>query len=72
MDRQADPIDQYEDLIDPLTGKTIKSGFGTDFFRGQFNERRKPRPNAVNLTFLSAENGFERSNVYDLMFPFCA
>ena len=35
MDRQADPIDQYEDLIDPLTGKTIKSGFGTDFFRGQ-------------------------------------
>ena len=47
-----DPIDQYEDLMDPLTGKVIKSAFGTDFYRNAFNGVKKPRPNAINLTIL--------------------
>ena len=58
-------VDQYEDLLDPLTGKVIKSGFGSGFFRDRFDGKRKPRPNAINLTIIGSDKyGEERSHVH--------
>ena len=55
---------QFEEIVDPRTGKLIKSAFGTDFFRNKFNGKKQPRPNAIHLMFLGEEYGRKREHVH--------